>query len=104
MSIILLYWITKKGGDPVLITTDPPTFTEHAELQCTSGKGKSTLTGISAGCAKDPKCPGYEDKGKGKKTRRCTGELKFGDGSDNADTGMKGMVAKTGIKVFIKSA
>ena len=81
------------------MTTDPPTFTKHADHKCTSTKGRNTLTGTAAGCAKDPKCPGYEDKGKGKLTKRCKGEVKIGDGSDNAATGMKGMEAKTGIDV-----
>ena len=84
------------------MTTNPPTFTEHKDHKCTAGKGSNSLPGTAAGCARDPKCPGYEDKGKGKKTRRCTGTLKMGDGSDDDTTGMKGIEAKTGINVLIK--
>merc|ERR1712212_731727 len=86
----------EKRGDPVLMTTDPPTFTEHKDHQCTSTKGRNTLTGTAAACAKDPKCPGYEDKGKGRLTKRCKGELKF--------DGLVGMKASTtGITVWIKN-
>ena len=90
------------------MTTDPPTFTEHADHQCTSTKGRNSLTGTAAACAKDPKCPGYEDRGKGKLTKRCKGDLKFGDGTTSDTTGMKGMKkqeenAKTKITVHIKS-
>ena len=62
--------------------------------------GKNSEPGVEAGCIKDPKCPAYAVLGT--KAMRCKGEVKFGDGSDDDTTGMKGLEAKEGKKVFIK--
>ena len=67
-------------------------FKEHPDFACSKTYGRrNTVGGTSEGCAKDPKCPGYSVSGN--YARRCTQPLKFGDGSDNAVTGMKGMKA-----------
>ena len=76
-------------------------FKEHPDFACSKTYGpRNTAGGTSAGCKKDPKCPGYSVSGN--YARRCTQPLKFGDGSDNAVTGMKNMAAKPRNKVFIK--
>jgi len=90
----------EKRSDPVLVTTKKPTFKEHADHTCSKQHGPNSAAGVEAGCAKDPKCPGYTLNGN--KGKRCKGELKFGDGTEDDTTGMKGMKAKTGKKVFIK--
>ena len=82
------------------ITTDPPTFTEHADVTCTDSYGKTTRTGVERACKRDQSCPAFEDFGD--RGRRCKGEVKFGDGSDDEITGMKGLKAEEGRKVFIK--
>ena len=58
------------------------------------------LAGTSDGCAKDPKCPGYSVGASGIYARRCKPPLKFGEGTEA--TGMEGMKANPGKKVFIK--
>ena len=67
---------------------------------CTEMHGKNSVSGVEAGCKKDPKCPAYAALGTS--GMRCKGEVKFGDGSDDDTTGMKGLEAKEGKKVFIK--
>ena len=82
------------------MTTKKPTFKEHADHACLKQHGPNSKAGVEAGCAQDPKCPGYTVNGN--KGKRCKGELKFGDGSDDDTTGMKGMIAKPRNTLFIK--
>ena len=82
------------------MTTKKPTFKEHADHTCSKQHGPNSAAGVEAGCAKDPKCPGYSVSGP--YARRCKQTLKFGDGSDNAATGRQNMAENPGKKVFIK--
>merc|ERR1719295_35468 len=69
-------------------TTGRVTFTEHADVKCTETFGrKYTVTALNIICEKDPECSGYEFRGN--LGTRCSGELKFGDGSDDDTLGMK---------------
>ena len=92
----LHFLITEIREDPP-ITTDPPTFTEHADVTCTEMYGKNSILGVEAGCKKDPNCAAYADLGN--RGMRCKGEVKFGDRSDDDTIGMKGLKAKEGTKV-----
>ena len=58
------------------------------------------MSGLKAGCMKDPNCNAVADFGT--KGKRCKGEVKFGDGTDDKITGMKGLRVHEGGKVFIK--
>ena len=62
--------------------------------------GKNSVAGVEALCRKNSNCPAYVDLGI--KGMRCKGEVKFGDGTDDDTTGMKGLKANEGTKVFIK--
>ena len=84
------------------MTTKKPTFKEHPDHTCLKQHGPNSKAGVEAGCAKDPKCPGYTVTVRGNKGKRCKGELKFGDGSDDDTTGMKGIQAQPRKIVFIK--
>ena len=102
-SIPYIYFVIaeiREDDDPP-ITTDPPTWTEHKDVICLKMHGKTTHTGVAAGCERDPKCPAYAFTS-GTKGMRCKGEVKIGDGTDNEETGMKGLKASEGKKVFIR--
>ena len=60
-----------------------------------------TVSALKVICPRDPKCHGFEvSGGRGK---RCVGEVKFGDGSDDETLGMKGLQEDKKFSVFIKS-
>merc|ERR1712136_566404 len=91
----------EKRSDVIFVTKTEVAFKEHANFACPKTYGRrNTVGGTSAGCAKDPKCPGYSVSGP--YARRCKQTLKFGDGSDNAATGRQNMAENPGKKGFIK--
>ena len=100
-SIPYIYFVIAETREDPPITTDPPTWTEHADVTCLKVHGKTTHTGVAAGCERDLKCPAYAFTS-GTKGVRCKGEIKYGDGTDNEETGMKGLKASEGKKVFIR--
>ena len=85
---------TKVSGEDSVITTEPPTFSEYANLACKIMKGKNSDSGTKANCINNPDCLAYLVTGN--RGRYCEGAIKV-----NALVGLD--IQKGDQKVFIKS-
>jgi len=87
----------------VTAQSDAGTYTEHKGVKCAEAfkMARFTVSALKVICPRDPKCHGFEvSGGRGK---RCVGEVKFGDGSDDETLGMKGLKEDKKFSVFIKT-